>query len=87
MASTVTKKRAQSTRASRRESMPKSAALDAAQMKELMKQAVREVLDERGEQAAEAWDRQIEADSKAGRLDRLADQAFADFKQGRATKL
>jgi hypothetical protein len=40
MASTVTKKRAKSTRASR-ERMPKHAPLDAAQMKELMKQAVR----------------------------------------------
>jgi hypothetical protein len=67
--------------------MPKSAPLDAAGMKELMKQAVREVLDERAEQEAEAWDRQIEADSNAGRLDRLADQALADFEQGRATKL
>ncbi len=86
MAGTASKKRARSTKASR-ERMPKSAPLDAAQMKELMKQAVREVLDERAEQEAEAWDRQIEADSNAGRLDRLADQALADFGQGRATKL
>jgi glutaredoxin 2 len=86
MASTVSKKRVRSMKAGR-ERIPKHPSLDAAQMKELMKQAVREVLDERAEQEAEAWDRQIEADSNAGRLDRLADQALADFEQGRATKL
>ncbi len=86
MASTVSKKRARSPRTSRQAGR-KPASLDAAQMKELMKQAVREVLDERAEQEAEAWDRQIEADSNAGRLDQLASQALADFELGRATKL
>ncbi len=33
------------------------------------------------------WDRQIEDDSKAGRLDRLADEALADFGAGRTRPL
>lgn len=86
MASTVTKKRTGQTRRVR-EPMSKNAPLNAADMKELMKQAVREVLDERAEREAEAWDLQIEADSNAGRLDRLADQALADFREGRAKEL
>jgi hypothetical protein len=36
---------------------------------------------------ADSWDRQFEADVKAGRLDRLADQAIQDFREGRCTEL
>ena len=36
---------------------------------------------------AEAWDRQIEADVAAGKLDALADAAIADYKAGRTKKL
>ena len=36
---------------------------------------------------ARAWDRQIEADSKAGKLDRLADSALADYKSGRSKEI
>jgi hypothetical protein len=36
---------------------------------------------------ADAWDQQIEDDAKAGRLDRLADQAIEQFRQGRCTEL
>ena len=36
---------------------------------------------------AEAWDRQFEADVKAGRLDALADKALRDHAAGRSTKL
>jgi hypothetical protein len=36
---------------------------------------------------ADAWDRQWEEDAKAGRLNRLADQAIRDFRQGRCTEL
>jgi hypothetical protein len=34
---------------------------------------------------AEAWDRQIEADAAAGRLDSLAEEALEDLRQGRCT--
>ena len=33
------------------------------------------------------WDRQIEADSQAGRLDNLAAEAVVDYKAGKARKL
>ena len=36
---------------------------------------------------AEAWDRQLEADAKAGKLDALAERALADHLAGRSTKL
>ena len=36
---------------------------------------------------AEAWDRQLEADAKAGKLDALADRALRDHLAGRSTKL
>ena len=36
---------------------------------------------------AEAWDRQFEADVKAGKLDALADRALRDHEAGKSTKL
>jgi hypothetical protein len=36
---------------------------------------------------AEAWDRQFEADVKAGKLDALADRAIRDHAAGKSTKL
>ena len=36
---------------------------------------------------ARAWDRQIEADSNAGKLDRLANQALADYRSGKAKEI
>lgn len=36
---------------------------------------------------AEAWDRQLEGDAAAGRLDRLADEALRDLREGRCTEL
>ena len=36
---------------------------------------------------AEAWDRQIEADVKAGKLDGLAERALRDHAAGKSTKL
>jgi hypothetical protein len=36
---------------------------------------------------AEAWDRQIEADAKAGKLNALAEEALADHRAGRTRKL
>jgi hypothetical protein len=39
------------------------------------------------EYMADAWDRQIEADILAGKLDKVAAQANADFDAGRCTPL
>ena len=36
---------------------------------------------------AEQWDRQIEQDAEAGKLDRLAEAALAEFHSGRFTRL
>lgn len=36
---------------------------------------------------AAEWDRQLEADVKAGKLDALADAALADHRAGRSQKL
>ena len=36
---------------------------------------------------ADAWDRQIEVDAKAGRLDKFADEALRDVQEGRCTEL
>lgn len=36
---------------------------------------------------SDAWDRQLEQDIAAGRLDRLADEALEDLRQGRSTDL
>jgi len=36
---------------------------------------------------ADVWDRQIEADASAGKLDMLADEARADYFAGRAAKM
>jgi hypothetical protein len=35
----------------------------------------------------EVWDRELEDDIEAGRLDSLADEALADHRQGRCTEL
>ncbi len=39
------------------------------------------------EYQAELWDRQIEDDAKAGKLDKLAEQALADHRAGRSRSL
>ena len=36
---------------------------------------------------AELWDKEFEEDVAAGRLDKLADEALSDLKQGRTTPL
>lgn len=35
----------------------------------------------------EAWDRQLEEDVKAGKLDQLAEEALGDLRAGRCTDL
>ena len=36
---------------------------------------------------AKIWDRQFEKDAKSGKLDKLANQAIADFRAGKFKKL
>jgi hypothetical protein len=37
--------------------------------------------------SSRVWDEQIEADAKAGKLDRLLAEALADYKAGKAREL
>jgi hypothetical protein len=39
------------------------------------------------EMRADLWDKQIEADAKAGKLDKLAEKALKDYAEGKLTKL
>jgi hypothetical protein len=48
------------------------------------RKVLRAWLDELDEQA---WDAQIERDAKAGKLDKLAAKALADYKAGRTKEL
>jgi hypothetical protein len=43
---------------------------------------VRKLADWLEEYKSDLWDRQIEADAKAGKLDRLAEQALSDHRAG-----
>lgn len=36
---------------------------------------------------ADAWDRQMEEDAQAGRLDKLAEEALREYHEGRTTEL
>ncbi|MEE8430612.1 MAG: hypothetical protein V3S16_05130 [Candidatus Desulfatibia sp.] len=40
-----------------------------------------------GEFDAQLWDRQLEQDVKAGKLDNIANKALTDFKEGKFTEL
>jgi hypothetical protein len=36
---------------------------------------------------SQQWDEEIKADTKAGKLNKMAEQALADFRKGKFTKL
>ena len=86
MASTLTKKKSRQKPAmprAKRRQRTSSAAHDE-HLKELMKQAVREVITELDEVA---WDRQITTDVDSGKLDRLIRAAREEIAQGKAEAL
>jgi len=56
-------------------------------IQKLKPQEVHEVADWLQELREELWDRQIDADAKAGRLDTLADKALEDYRAGRTKPL
>ncbi len=94
MASTASPSRKVTQKRARRKAGGRTAArladIDEKRIKQLVKEAVREVLEERDDLAEKeeaAWDRQMEADVAAGRLDRLADEAIAELNRGQATEL
>jgi ABC-type phosphate transport system auxiliary subunit len=56
-------------------------------IQKLKPQEIREVGDWLDELREELWDRQIDADIKAGRLDKLADKALEDYRAGHCKPL
>jgi len=57
------------------------------QIRELSRDELAELRQWFAEFDAELWDRQMEADVKAGRLDRLAEEALQEFAAGRTKPL
>ena len=57
------------------------------QIRELTASEFAELRDWVLEQDWNAWDAQIEADARSGKLDKLVAEAKADFERGRARKL
>jgi hypothetical protein len=57
------------------------------QIKELSREELAQFREWLAKFDAEAWDRQFEADVKAGKLDALAENALEDHLAGRSTKL
>jgi hypothetical protein len=57
------------------------------QIKELSREELAQFREWLARFDAEVWDRQFEADVKAGKLDALAENALRDHLAGRSTKL
>jgi hypothetical protein len=57
------------------------------QIKELSREELAQLRESLARFDAEIWDRQFEADVKAGKLDVLAENALRDHRAGRSTKL
>jgi hypothetical protein len=56
-------------------------------IQKLKPQEIHEVADWLQELREELWDKQIDADAKAGRLDKLAEKALEDYRAGRTKPL
>jgi hypothetical protein len=56
-------------------------------IQKLKPKEIREVGDWLDELREDLWDRQIDADIKAGRLDKLADKALEDYRAGHCKPL
>jgi hypothetical protein len=54
-------------------------------IQKLKPQEIHEVADWLQELRDELWDKQIDADAKAGRLDKMIGKAKADYRAGKAT--
>lgn len=86
MASTISKKRARSKRSAPRQTS-KQAPLDAVQLKQLMKEAVREVLDEAREDELDEqeWTRQFASSQDA--LEKMAEAVREQIRAGKSEPL
>ncbi len=57
------------------------------QIRELSREEFAELRDWFLERDWSAWDAQVESDARAGKLDKLLEEAEADFKAGRAREI
>ena len=63
------------------------AAFTLEQLKEVVAHLSDKEFEELVEAREQAWDRQIEADAEAGKLDQLAEEALRDYREGKCVRL
>ena len=63
------------------------AAITLEQLKEVVVRLSDKEFEELVEAREQAWDRQIEADAEAGKLDQLAEEALRDYREGKCIRL
>lgn len=84
MASTVTKRRGRTSKQDQPQKRESALRVSRDEMKAMIKEAVLEALAEHDQ---DAWDRQIEADVNAGRMDALLEQVQEDIRQSKTEPL
>jgi hypothetical protein len=57
------------------------------QLKDVVVHLSDEEFEELVEAREQAWDRKIEADAEAGKLDQLAEEALRDYREGKCIRL
>ena len=57
------------------------------QLKDIVVHLSDQEFEELVEAREQAWDRQIEADAEAGKLDQLAEEALRDYREGKCIRL
>ena len=57
------------------------------QLKDVVVRLSDKEFEELVEAREQAWDRQIEADTEAGKLDQLAEEALRDYREGKCIRL
>ena len=63
------------------------AAITLEQLKDVVVHLSDKEFEELVEAREQAWDRQIEADAEAGKLDQLAEEALRDHREGKCIRL
>jgi hypothetical protein len=63
------------------------AAITLEQLKDVVVRLSDKEFEELVEAREQAWDRQIEADAEAGKLDQLAEEVLRDYREGKCVRL
>ena len=63
------------------------AAITLEQLKDVVVRLSDKEFEELVEAREQAWDREIEADAKAGKFDQLAEEALRDYREGKCIRL